>query len=295
MEEWQRTLFRPVIEAYVDSIVSRGRCELNREVLLQFPVTILHAMMGLPEEPEGIDRFHHLAQSLFLVRGPNPEEGIAAASELAGFFDEIVANHRAGIDTGVAADGIVSRIISANDEVGVLTDGEITGFLRFLLPAGAETTTKSSGNLLIGLLQAGQWDDLVADPTLVNAATEEGLRWETSAPTVFRVTKKEVEVGGTTIPAGAGINAVVTSANRDEKRFAEPDRFDIHRSDGGHVGLGFGIHLCLGHQMARLEIRTLLDVLVRKMPRLRLDDEAEPPSIHGLTLRFPDRVPVRWD
>lgn len=296
LEEWREGLFRPVVEAYVDRLEPKGGCDLYRDLYLQFPVTILHRLMGLPAEPEAVDRFHQLALRLLLVRSATPEVAMQASAELFEVLSALIAERRSDLASGSAGDDIVTKLVAANDEAQAMPDEEVAYFLRILLPAGAETTSKASGNLTLALLSdRSQWEALVADPSLIPDAVDEGLRWDGATVCVYRIALEDTEIAGVPIPKDASITVAVGSANRDEAIHEDPDRFDVRREPKGQLGFGHGIHLCLGHQMARMEMAVALEVLTQRFPDLRLDPEREAPGVTGLTFRAPTHLQVRWD
>jgi cytochrome P450 len=177
-----------------------------------------------------------------------------------------------------------------------LTDDEIFAFLRLLLPAGAETTYRSSSNLLFGLLtHPEQLDALRADRGLMPAAIEEGLRWEPPLLTIIRTATRDTEVEGVPIRAGSMIVVNMGSANHDERYWADPESFDIRRPARQHLAFAFGPHMCLGMHLARLETRVVLERLFDRLPGLRLDPDADAPYITGMTFRAPAALPVVWD
>jgi cytochrome P450 len=112
---------------------------------------------------------------------------------------------------------------------------------------------------------------------------------------VAREATQDTEIAGVPIPAGNLVSAIIGSANRDETRFANPDRFDLDRHDERHLSFGFGRHFCLGSHLARLEARTALGALLDRLPHLRIDPDAPPPTITGLAFRSPRTLPVRTD
>ena len=190
----------------------------------------------------------------------------------------------------------MSQLIEAEVDGHRLSDDEIYPFLLLLLPAGAETTYRSSSNLLFGLLShPSQLDAVRADRDLVPQAIEEALRWETPALTVARTARQDTELGGVPIPAGGLVAVSLGAANRDPGRYPDPDAFDIFREDKQHLSFGDGAHKCLGMHLARLEMRVLLTAVLDRLPGLRLDPAADDPHIHGLLFRSPPNLPVRFD
>jgi cytochrome P450 len=221
----------------------------------------------------------------------NWEGAVAASRELRGYFAEIIADRRRH-----TRDDLVSQLISAEVDGRRLSDDEIYPFLLLLLPAGAETTYRSSGNLLFGLLSHPDQLEMVrADRGLVPQAIEEALRWETPLLTVARLATEDAELGGVRIPAGSFVAVSLGAANRDPERYADPDAFDVMREGGQAISFGSGIHKCLGMHLARMEMRVLLNAVLDRLPGLRLDPDAEDVHVHGLIFRSPPNLPVRFD
>jgi cytochrome P450 len=193
-------------------------------------------------------------------------------------------------------DDVISRLVTGTIEGSGLTDDEVISFLRLLIPAGAETTARLIGSMLFALLvERERFERVREDRSLIHWAIEETLRWETPVVFVAREATQDTEIAGVPIPAGNLVSAIIGSANRDETRFADPDRFDLDRRDERHLSFGFGRHFCLGSHLARLEARTALGALLDRLPRLRLDPDAPPPAITGLAFRSPRTLPVRTD
>ena len=190
----------------------------------------------------------------------------------------------------------MSQLIEAEVDGHRLSDDEIYPFLLLLLPAGAETTYRSSSNLLFGLLShPSQLDAVRADRDLVPQAIEEALRWETPLLTIARTATQDVELDGVRIPSGGFVAVSLGAANRDPRRYADPDAFDIFREDKQHISFGDGAHKCLGMHLARLEMGELLNAVLDRLPGLRLDPAAEDPHIHGMIFRSPPNLPVWFD
>jgi cytochrome P450 len=163
------------------------------------------------------------------------------------------------------------------------------------LPAGLETTYRSSGNLLYLLLtHPDQFAALQADRELVPQAIEEGLRFETPLTTVQRFTTEDTELEGVTIPARSAIGVCMGSANRDERRWERTEEFDIFRKHLPHISFAAGEHTCLGLHLARLETRVALDCLLSRLSNVNLVAESDP-HIHGQPFRSPTALPVTFD
>jgi cytochrome P450 len=288
MEVWERDLVRGVVDEHIDAFADRGRADLVRELTFPFPVTVIARMLGLPTED--LPRFHRLAVELISV-GFDLERGMRASQALYDYFQGHVAHRREE-----PADDVISVLAHAHLDGQRLSDDEIIAFLRLLLPAGAETTYRSSSNLLVGLLSnPDQLDALRADRSLLAQAIEEGLRWEPPLLTIMRTATRDTEVLGTAIPAGSVVVVNMGSANHDERHWVRPEEFDIHRPARQHLAFAWGPHMCLGMHLARMETRVLLTQLLDRLPGLRLDPDAPPPYITGMIFRAPPALPVVWD
>jgi cytochrome P450 len=190
---------------------------------------------------------------------------------------------------------MISQLIEAEVDGQKLTDQDIINFVRILLPAGAETTSRSTSNLLFALLtQPDQWEALRADPSLIDAAIEEGLRWEAPLTSLNRVATGDTEIAGVAIPKGAIVACSIGAANRAHSRWERPDDFDLHRPSHPHLAFAFGPHTCLGMHLARLETRVVLEELLQRLPDLHLDLAAPPPEIRGIGFRSAATLPVRF-
>jgi cytochrome P450 len=139
-----------------------------------------------------------------------------------------------------------------------------------------------------------QLDALRADRTLMRAAIEEGLRWEPPLTGIARTCTRDTVIDGVSVPAGTVVSVCMGSANRDPKRWSDPDRFDIRREGKQHMAFAFGPHTCLGMHLARMETTVALNALLDRLPELRLDPTADDVHVSGLTFRAPQRLPVRF-
>jgi cytochrome P450 len=288
LEQWGDAIIGATISELIDAFAGDGHADLIPQLTFPFPVRVIARILGLPEADW--PRFLRLSTELIsLMR--NWDRAVAASRELRGYFAEIIADRRRN-----TRDDLVSQLIEAEVDGHRLSDEEIYPFLLLLLPAGAETTYRSSSNLLFGLLSdPRQLAAVREDRGLVPQAIEEALRWESPLLTVARTATQDVSLGGVDIPAGGFVAVSLGAANRDPGQCPDPDSFDIFREDKEHVSFGDGAHTCLGMHLARLEMRMLLNAVLDRLPGLRLDPAAEDTHIHGLLFRSPPNLPVLFD
>jgi cytochrome P450 len=290
LERWEPSVIGPVCDQLVDEIKNDGGADLVKAVTFEFPTRIIATLLGLPRED--LDLFRRL--SLDLISIPTDiVAGLNAANELHGYFLNQVEQRRRKL-----TDDIIGDLVAAEIDGEKLSDEAIIAFLRLLLPAGLETTYRSSGNLLYSLLtHPEQLELLYQDRSLMPMAIEEGLRFETPLTMVTRTTTEEVEIGGKTIPSGAQIDMCMGSANRDDSRWTDPNTFDIRRPRQAHIAFAGGIHMCLGMHLARLETRVMLNSLFDRLKDLAFvsdDGTGEESKIVGLTFRSPNKLPVTF-
>ena len=285
LERWEHELVRPIVNGLIDRFLERGRADLIRELTFPFPVHVIAGLLGLPSED--LHRFHRWTVQLISV-GFDWETGLAASQKLADYLTPIIEDRRQRPQRD-----IISALAHAELDGDRLDDAHILGFLRLLLPAGAETTYRSSSNLLFGLLtHPDQLEAVRADRSLIPQAMEEGLRWEAPLTGIGRLCTEDTEVAGVPIPAGALVQVNLGSASRDETRYANPDAFDIFRPAKQHMAFAFGPHRCMGMELARMETEVVLTCVFDRLPGLRLDPEAEDVHITGRGFRSPRSLPV---
>jgi cytochrome P450 len=288
LERWERDLVGPVVHGLIDRFADRGRADLVRELTFPFPVSVIAGMIGLP--PEDHADFHRWAVELISI-GFDWERGLAASRKLRGLFARVLDARRKE-----PRDDLTSVLAHAELEGTTLTDEEIFAFLCLLAPAGAETTYRSSSNLLFGLLShPEQLDAVRSDRSLIPQAIDEGLRWECPLTSIMRTSTRDTELGGVRIPEGGMLNVNLGSANHDESRYEEPERFDIFRPQRQHMAFAFGAHRCLGMHLARIETQVVLEAIFDRLPKVHLDPHAEDVHITGLVFRSPLALPVCFD
>lgn len=288
MDAWETEAVLPIIDEHIDAFVDDKRADLVRQLTFPFPVAVIARLLGLPRDD--LPQFHRWAVELISVSF-DWDRGIAASQTLRDYFAGILAERRAH-----PSDDMISILAAAELDGEHLSDEDIFAFLRLLLPAGAETTYRSSSNLLTGLLtHPEQLASLRADPGLMPQAIEEGLRWEPPLLTIMRTATRDTVVDGVDVPAGSVVIVNMGSANHDEKYWDDPEAFDIHRKPRQHLAFAFGPHMCLGIHLARMETRAVLRRIFERLPNVRLDPDAPPPTITGMTFRAPASLPVVWD
>ena len=268
--------------------LTEGRADLVCGFLFAFPMRTFAAILGLPAEQYAA--FHYTAIELVTL-SYDLEKGLASAGKLADMLAPLLAQRRAN-----PADDLISVLARAEHDGQRLSDEEIYSFLRLLLPAGAETTYRSSSSLLAALLSDGEQLDAVrGDPAALTAAVNEVVRWETPLQFVPRLVIADTELSGVRIPAGATLMVVIGAANHDPQRWDDPERFDLNRPYRAALGFGHGVHLCLGMHLSKMETEVMVRAVLDGLPGLRLDPDHPCPAIDGTLMRSPAELKVVWD
>jgi cytochrome P450 len=287
---WEPTIVRPTCNALIDEFIETGRADLVRDFTFEFPTRIIAQLLGLPAEDLPMFRKRAVEVISYHV---NYERAFEASAALKEYFLQQIEQRKSK-----PTEDIIGDLVSSEIDGEKLTDEAIYSFLRLLLPAGLETTYRSSGNLLYLLLtHPEQFAALRADRELIGQAIEEGLRFETPLTTVQRYTTEDTELEGVTIPRRAMISVCIGSANRDEQRWERAEEFDIFRKHLPHLSFAAGEHTCLGLHLARLEIRVALECLLNRLTQIELltDGDAQDPHIHGQPFRSPTAIPVMFE
>ncbi|MCV7279659.1 cytochrome P450 [Mycolicibacterium flavescens] len=288
MRRWEAELVGPLVQRTVERIRGDKRADLVETVFMPIPVRVIAALLGLPESD--VPEFHRLAIDLLGFHS-DMDSALRASAELKDYFVGILADRRRS-----PRDDMVSVLAAADIDGVQMSDEQIYGFMRNLLPAGAETTSRSTASLALGLLgHPDQLEAVIADRALLPQAIEEGIRWETPLLNFMRETTHDVEFYGHAIPAGSTVAVNLGSANHDESRWDRPEQFDIFRDRKPHIGFGHGAHVCLGMHLARLESMLIFNTLFDRLPGLRLDPDAPAPYVAGTYFRSPQHLPVVWD
>jgi cytochrome P450 len=277
----------------LDPLMGSGGFDFVRDLGAEMPMRTIGMLLGIPEEDQVAIR-ERIDQGFHMERGEMPDNADAQQYGILGFdiFEEYV-------DWRVEhpSDDLITQLLHAEfeDETGTtrtLGRDEVLGYVGLLAAAGNETTTRLIG--WAGKVLADHPDqraELAADPSLIPGAIEELLRYESPSPVQARYVTRDVEMHDRTVPEGAVTIFLTASANRDERAFEDPDRFDIHRQIDRHVAFGYGIHFCLGSHLARLEGRVALEEVLKRFPTWEVDwDHAV--QAHTTTVRGWERLPV---
>jgi cytochrome P450 len=287
LRRWEPEIVRPVVNALIDEFIDAGEADLARDFTLEFPTRVISKLLGLPEDD--LPWFRKRAAELisYTVTYKRAFEASAALKDY--FLDQIEKRRTK------PTEDIIGDLVSADIDGEKLTDEAIYSFLRLLLPAGLETTYRSSGNLLFLLLtHPEQFQAVQADHDLIAPAIEEALRFETPLTTVQRYVMADTEVKGVELPTGSVIDVCIGSANRDERRWERSEEFDIFRKRLPHISFAAGEHTCMGLHLARMETRVAVECLLARLTNFRLvtDDN---PHIFGQPFRSPTAIPVTFD
>ncbi|MEX6723928.1 cytochrome P450 [Parapedomonas caeni] len=271
----------PGIIALVDSLLDAGAAHGEMDLIEDFasaiPVEVIGNLLGVPHADRGPLR----GWSLSILGALEPVVPAAALAEanqnVADFLDylrDLVADRRANLrDPDI---DILSRLIIGEAGGERLSETELLQNCIFLLNAGHETTTNLIGNALMTLLEwPAEKARLIADPSLLDTAIEEFLRFESSNQLGNRRVLTDTEVGGEALPAGTLVTLCIGAANRDPARFPDPDRLDLARGANRHLAFASGTHLCLGANLARLEGRIAIGRFLARFPDYRLNAPAE--------------------
>jgi cytochrome P450 len=281
---------RQIAHELVDAVASKGDFDLVHDVAIPLPMIVIAELLGVePERRRDFKRWTgDLVSAFSMITSDNAARVTASAREFYTYFGKVLAERRRE-----PREDLISLLLQGEVDGARLTSQEVLSFVNTLLIAGNETTTGLIGNTLVALTNhPDTLTEVRANPSLIPNLVEEVLRYESPEQCIFRQTTTDVEVDGELIPQGAVVLPLLASANRDESRFPDPDRFDIHRDTKGHLAFGMGIHFCLGAPLARLEAKVLLEVMLSRMEDLqRVEQEvAWQPSFF---IRKPQRLRLR--
>ncbi|MFK0234863.1 cytochrome P450 [Streptomyces vinaceus] len=283
-----RPAIQETVDRLIDEMVARGpSAELVSDFALPVPSMVICALLGVPYE----DHEFFEGASRRLLRGPELADVEAARDQINGYLADLIERKRTE-----PGDGLLDELVATRLETGETDVEELVALAAILLVAGHETTANmiSLGTFTL-LRHPEQLTELRADPSLISVAVEELMRFLSIADGMLRVATEDIEIGGVTIRPDDGVVFSTSVINRDPAVFAQPDALDWHRSARHHVAFGFGIHQCLGQNLARAEMEIALGTLFARLPGLRLAAEPERiPFRPGDTIQGMVELPVAW-
>ncbi|HEV2372335.1 MAG TPA: cytochrome P450 [Streptosporangiaceae bacterium] len=255
------------------------------------PITVISELLGIPEAER--ESFQAWSNALVLgaSQGASADPG-TGWQNLAQQVSGLIASKRQQ-----PGDDLLSALIAVPDTDGQLSEAELVMMAITLVMAGYATTAVATGLGTILLTSHDEFARLAAEPALIPTAVDEVFRFQGASMDLARVALEDLELAGVQIRAGDNVVVSITSANRDERRFASPDRFDITRADNPHLTFGHGIHHCLGAALARMELQVVFTILATQLPELRLaiqTDELEWQRSEFFGDEWPKTVPVSW-
>ncbi len=255
----------------VDRLVALGSFDAVTQLAEVYPIKVFGDAVGLPEEGrEILLAYGNMAFNAFGPRNQLLEASMVNAQAI----QQWIADH---CKREALSPGGWGRQIWAEADAGKIPENWAALLVRSLLTAGLDTTVNGIAAAIYGLARnPEQWSLLRDDPSLAESAFEEAIRWGSTVQTFFRTTTWEVEVEGVRIPAGEKVLLFLGAANRDPRRWTDPERFDIKRNSLGHVGFGMGIHRCVGLTVARVEGEILLKALAKRVERIEIIGQTQP-------------------
>jgi cytochrome P450 len=288
---WSGEYIEPVINDLIGGLEPAGRCDLMEAFVRPYPFEIIYRQLRLP--PGETDIFYRLsmALTLYIVDFASARE---AHDKLGEYFQALVDDRRAN----PGGTDLISVLANVEVEGERLPDAVLRSFFRQLMNAAGDTTYRSTGSLLVGLLseRPDQFEMVKKDRSLVAKAIEETLRWEGPINYTIRGARRDTVLSGVKIPKDAIIQVVTGITNRDPAIFENPDIFDLTRPmPRSHLAFAAGPHVCLGQHLARLEMGRALNILMDRLPKLRLNPDYPKPQIRGNQSRRPRNLHVRFD
>jgi cytochrome P450 len=310
-----RPYIQRIVNELLDAAQRRGDIDIIRDLAYPLPVMVIAELLGLPASDR--ERFKQWSDDLFAILGTvrhKPSQLLERAEqslhEMTDYVKELSRKRRES-----PQDDLLTALLSVTEEQDLacphphstssphaageltrereasatLTGEELVSNINILLSTGHETTTHLIGNGLLALLRhPEQMQRLQVQPSLLVSAIEEMLRYDNPVQITYRSALEDAEINGKLIRKGDLVNSILGSANRDPQRFSNPDRFDVTRNEGRHLGFGIGIHFCIGAPLVRLEAEIVFETILRRFPMISLLTQTlewqEHPIFRGLKL-----------
>lgn len=286
----------PKIEIIIDRALSRvaamGKCDFFRDVAYDVPALVLFTLMGIPDEDVPKVKDWAASRARLTWGNLSDEEQLPLAHKMVDYWAYcrgLVAARKENPGEDFPTDMVRAQADGAD-----ITDDEIAGVMYSVLFAGHETTTTLMSNAVITLMNNRHaWDAICADASLIPAATDEMLRFSPSIVSWRRRAKMDTQIADVSIPEGANILMIMGSGNRDAALFEDGESFDLHRKNArNHLSFGYGIHFCIGFQLAKMEFGIMLRELTSRFPDMTLTGEQQIEYLNNISFRVPSRVDV---
>lgn len=302
--EAMRPFIQHTVDAALDIAAATGRLELVADVAWPLPIAVISELLGIPAEDRPFVASWPRAQLCCSFEAstaaaaakvsdgqPGSDRQVEAdriQAQLTDYFGDLIDQRRAS-----PGDDLVSALIAAEEDGRQLSTEEINATLRLLFVAGYENAVNLIGHGMLALLRhPDQLTALRDNPALATGAVNEALRYDAPFQFTRRVALDDLDIGGYHIDSGQTVIAFLAAANRDPARFDDPDRFDISRTDTGHLAFGTGIHACLGGPLARIQAKIAFTTLARRLKNPKL--EADPPAYRKDVFRSLDSLPIAF-
>lgn len=288
-----------IVSRHLDALEEAGRAgePVNFWDIVAFPVPafVLFTLMGIPDEDVPKIKQYGASRGKMTWSDLSDEEQIPVAHDMVAYWKYI--HDLLDMRRAKPGDDFPSDLLRLQAEGAEITDHEIAGVLYSTLFAGHETTSTFMGNYVMAMMDnRSVWDEIKEDPSKIPNAVEEMLRFTPSVVGWRRKARTAKTIGGVELPEGAEILMLTGSGNRDDAQFPDGEKIDVTRKNArSHLSFGYGIHYCLGFQLAKMEAQILLRQLAERFPSLRLAEGFRPQYHRNITFRVPDAVMVEWD
>lgn len=287
---------REIVTRYIDRLIDRGEAELVSDMLYEIPALAIFIFLGAPDDKAVMVKDQGSKRAIVNWGFPTDEEQVAMMADMGASWDFTVGLVDEALKT--PGDNYLGDMVRLyREDPGRFTVNYLRNVIFLMQFAGHETTTQASANGLKKLLSdRAAWEQLVADPSLIPNAVEEILRYDSSIYAWRRIATKDTEIAGMPVPKGGKVLVMMGSGNRDPDMFENPEAFDPSRKNAKrHLGLGHGAHFCMGAPLARMEMRVILEELVRRLPHMHLKPGQTFRYIPTLTFRGVQNLEVTWD
>lgn len=292
-EAWVRELVRD----YMDRFIDKGRADLVGEMFREIPMTVALRFLGVPNEDAKELRKFSVAHTLNTWGRPSPEQQLQIAEDVGQFWKtaQAILDRMCADPSGEG--WMYDSIRMHNRHPDIVPESYLRSMMMAILVAAHETTAFATTNAFRTLLSNREsWNDICENPALIPSAIEECLRAAGSVVAWRRIATEDTLVGSKKIPKGGKLLIVQASANRDPRHFENPDEFDIYRHNAAeHFTFGYGAHQCMGKNIARMEMRIILDEFVRRLPHIDLVEDQSFEYLPNTSFRGPTSLWVEWE